>query len=423
MSNTGENTLYSLLHELQYTVVSDDILNRTEAQGKLIDQMNALLWETIKARVDATNVSEAIFHKVLQDSLPSELPAENSSKTSEVKIKKSRFARVFKCKFNESTLVYLWKLLKLSQITLYFQLKLRDWLTFYNIARRKAKAKESNTENSKTEQEEKIIQRTLIFDKELLSIYPYAAWSQIKTMLRVSRDDRSSFRLLIEVALRTWDEVELNYLAESLVHFFLCDPESESPYDPLWERLPDIIDIDMKLWKESGCIEDIMNTSFSAKLLTQIVQLPDARHYIQKTFSKFYDEIDYEYLDNIDFEELSRALGKTDTSHSEQTRKRLAKNSKFNGLEKIEEELYMFEAGEDSELSEINRHEEMFGEISEADHVTRDAIGRGYRLSGDTIEESISENSSSPEKVTSELKRESNLMRTTNHILKSYSEE
>ena len=173
-----------------------------------------------------------------------------------------------------------------------------------------------------------------------------------------------------------------------------------------------------------------MNTSFSAKLLTQIVQLPDARHYIQKTFSKFYDEIDYEYLDNIDFEELSRSLGKTDTSHSEQTRKRLAKNSKFNGLEKIEEELYMFEAGEDLELSEINRHEEMFGEISEAentpdkaDHVCRGAIGRDYRLSGDTIEESISENSSSPEKVTSELKRESNLMRTTNHILKSYSEE
>lgn len=248
-------------------------------------------------------------------------------------------------------------------------------------------------------------------------------------MLRVIRDDRDSFRFLIEAALRTWDETELSYLAETLVHFFLCDPESKSPYDPLLERLSDIIDIDIKLWKEFGCVEDIENTSFSAKLLTQIVQLPEARHYIHKTFSKFYDEIDYEYLDNINFEELSRAFGKTDTSYFEPTRKRVGDTTKINWLDKIEEEMDIFEEAEDSEQLENKRHEEMFGIISDsdstrdkADSISRETIQRSNRLSDEVISEVISGISSPSEKFKN-LNREKNPLTAERSLFKCYSVE
>ena len=115
-------------------------------------------------------------------------------------------------------------------------------------------------------------------------------------MLRIFRDHQESFKFLIETAIKTWDDLELEFFAEWLVQFFLCSPDSDSPYDSLMERLPDIIDIDIRLWKDRLNLNQIQLDSFSVKIFNNIVKLPEARHYLQKTLNKFYDEIDYKYI-------------------------------------------------------------------------------------------------------------------------------
>lgn len=129
-------------------------------------------------------------------------------------------------------------------------------------------------------------------------------------MLKAFRDDKASFKLLIEKAIRSWNDTELNFLAESLVQFFLIDPESEVPQEPLLERLEDIIDIDIKIWKEEKSIYDIAHNSFSSKIFTQIVMEPQTRHYIQKTLSKLYEEIDYDMIHKLDLQEAHKLLSR-----------------------------------------------------------------------------------------------------------------
>lgn len=36
--------------------------------------------------------------------------------------------------------------------------------------------------------------------------------------------------------------------------------------------------------------------------------MPEARYYMQTTLNKFYDEIDYEYIDSINFESIDRTV-------------------------------------------------------------------------------------------------------------------
>lgn len=170
----------------------------------------------------------------------------------------------------------------------------------------------------KKKEKEEVTNRELFFEDEISKIYPFAACSQIKKMLKIFRNDISTFKLVTEMAIRTWNETELNFFAESLVQYFLCDPESESPNDPLLERLIDIIDIDLTILKETGSIYDILGNSFTSKVFTQISQLPETRHYITIALRKFYDEIDFEYIDSIDFDEMHRLLVQSEEGEGEE---------------------------------------------------------------------------------------------------------
>jgi hypothetical protein len=120
-----------------------------------------------------------------------------------------------------------------------------------------------------------------------------------------------TFKQVLRDAILTWDDLSLTFLSEALVQYFLNDPESDSPMEPLLERMQDIIDVDLSIIKEFGSIYDILlSLSFSSKIFTQIAQLPETRHYVQITLRKFYDEIDFEYIDSIDFSEVAEKTSK-----------------------------------------------------------------------------------------------------------------
>lgn len=198
---------------------------------------------------------------------------------------------------------------------------------------------------------------------------------KLNNMLRIFRDNKESFWFLIEAAIRSWEDKELEFLAESLVHFFLCDPDSDTPTDSLLERLEDIIDIDIRLLKEKGNIEEINNNSFSGKIFEQIVKLPESRHYIQKTLNKFYDEIDIselsEVLNQLNDYQISANLKESSNDQSKQ-------------LESIEEEVLEYEdkvSDPHSNPHKEERQNELFGQLlsesfnsSNEDYSTRGTI-------------------------------------------------
>lgn len=166
-------------------------------------------------------------------------------------------------------------------------------------------------------------------------MYPYAAVSQIRNMLKIFRDHKESFRFMIEAAIKTWSDIELDFLAESLVLFFLCEPDSDTPYDALMDRMADIVDIDIRLCKEACPFDQIQYSSFSVKILNQIVKLPEARHYVQKTLNKFYDEIDYKYIQKIDFDKLNSSLKKKSTNKTQIIRMQTSMLEDENTLEYV----------------------------------------------------------------------------------------
>ena len=100
-------------------------------------------------------------------------------------------------------------------------------------------------------------------------------------MLKEFRDWKESFKLLIKSAINSWDDQDLKYLAESLVHFFLSDPDCESPSDSLLERLSDIIEIELEYINDFDNPDYIVDDSFWSMIFKEIVKLPETRHYLQ----------------------------------------------------------------------------------------------------------------------------------------------
>ena len=72
----------------------------------------------------------------------------------------------------------------------------------------------SRSDSNEKPLEDELIKRKIISEKEFTKMYPYAAASQIQNMLRVFRDHKDSFKLLIETAIKNWDDLELEFFAE-----------------------------------------------------------------------------------------------------------------------------------------------------------------------------------------------------------------
>ena len=81
-------------------------------------------------------------------------------------------------------------------------------------------------------------------------------------MLKEFCNCKERFRLLIRSAINSLDDQDLSYLAESLVHCFLSDPDCESPGDSLLERLSDIIEIDLEYINDFENPDYIVDDSF-----------------------------------------------------------------------------------------------------------------------------------------------------------------
>ena len=61
-----EKSTYETLLEMQYEIISDSILSRSDIQEGVIKEMQELTEEVARARVDAVNVSESIFYNRLK---------------------------------------------------------------------------------------------------------------------------------------------------------------------------------------------------------------------------------------------------------------------------------------------------------------------------------------------------------------------
>lgn len=118
-------------------------------------------------------------------------------------------------------------------------------------------------------------QRIVIQATEVPDVYPFPMLMKIKEMLKHFKTDDDAFELLIKQAVYTWEEEELNHLAEALVNYLFYQPEEPFCHSELCQKLSTIIEIDLDFLKEKESIYLFKSDSLTMKIFEQIIELPE----------------------------------------------------------------------------------------------------------------------------------------------------
>ena len=123
-------------------------------------------------------------------------------------------------------------------------------------------------------------------------------------MMQIFKTDKNSFYELIRLAVETWDENHLDYIADFIVNFMFNQPDKANSDAFLLNRLHTIIDIDIEFLGSLDNVEMLLEHSLTMKIFYHILELPETIAYVRFIMKNIYDQINIGFLDSITFDEF-----------------------------------------------------------------------------------------------------------------------
>ena len=174
----------------------------------------------------------------------------------------------------------------------------------------------------------------------------------------------------MEFALKSWNNEELNHLAEFLV-FYFCQPDQAFSEYLLISRLKDIFEIEIKIKESSTELFSLSDNSFVMKLFHKIIETAECKNYARFVMKDIYDTINLEFLESIGFKN-------NDVNHYLQKRCNLKRRD------------HSFTPGTDDKLtSDLNTDEVEESILSFAEDLEQMRSVSFQRFKSENIEESL----------------------------------
>ncbi|CAI2361317.1 unnamed protein product [Moneuplotes crassus] len=152
------------------------------------------------------------------------------------------------------------------------------------------------------------IQKVLVTEKEVEQRFSSNYVSHLKSILHNFLTDKEVFKYVINDAISNWQTFDQKSLAEFLVFDIFKEfdfkPMSESR-DKLfnkYEKLKIIVHYDIQNLIEKDLIGQHANKSFTSYMLNCLINKPETRKDVIKALGEFYDEIDFDILEKMEFE-------------------------------------------------------------------------------------------------------------------------
>ena len=124
--------------------------------------------------------------------------------------------------------------------------------------------------------------------------------TKLKMVLDLVYTDSKVFKQLIKLALNSWSDDELEYLAEFLAMYFSQPDQAFSEY-LLISRLKDIFEVEAKIKEEAKELFLLNDSAFVMKLFYKIIETSECRNYARFVMKDIYDNTNLEFLESIAF--------------------------------------------------------------------------------------------------------------------------